>query len=84
MAEFSAICPPPPFGLGLASVVSGRSGLWGRGPLGCAVGLGGFRPLGSSPVLGLFGWISDFAGWGLGVGGDSVARLSRRLSTRYS
>jgi len=51
----------------------------------CAVGLGGFWPLGSSPVLGLCGWISGFVGWGLGgVAGDSVARLSGRLSTRYS
>ena len=30
----------------------------------CAVGFGGFWPLGSSPVLGLFGWISCFVGWG--------------------
>ena len=32
----------------------------------CAVGFGGFWPLGSSPVLGLFGWISGFVGWGWG------------------
>ena len=44
-----------------------------------------YMPLGSSPVLGLFGWISGFVGWGWGgVAGDSVARLSGRLSTRHS
>jgi len=44
-----------------------------------------YHELGSSPVLGLFGWISGFVGWGLGgVAGDSVAQLSGRLSTRYS
>ena len=62
--NFRRFCPRPPFGHGLASVVSGHLGLaWiqHRARLGSVV-----WHRGSSPDLGLFGWISGFVGWGWG------------------
>ena len=54
-------------------------------PAACAVGFGRFWLRGSSPVLGMFGWISGFVGWGWGdVAGNLVTRLAGRFSTRHA
>ena len=65
--SFRRFVPRPRSGSGLLPSSRGGAGS-GAGVsfylAACAAGFDGFWPLGSSPVLGLFGWISSFVGCG--------------------